>query len=272
VKHSLTTLEFAQMMEEIAPLQAACEWDNSGLVLDLGIAVKKILVCLDVTNAVIDEAAAGGFDTIVSHHPPVFAPARQFSIADPTGRRLIRSIQCGLNLYAAHTSYDAAPDSGMSMVLGRQIGLYDLSPLQIEKRALDGSVIGAIGAIGHLQSPMSVNAFAEHIKKVLGVPCLRAAGSRASIFTVACMGGAAGEYIHAAAEHGADAFLVGEVKHHHYEQANSIGIVLFEAGHYDTEAVFVQEVCHDLQKRADALEYAIEICGSVASGRPYVVM
>ena len=63
-------------MEELAPLRYAYDWDNSGVNLYLHDDVERILVCLEVTPAVVEEAAALGCDTIVCHHPMVFRPIK----------------------------------------------------------------------------------------------------------------------------------------------------------------------------------------------------
>ncbi len=268
----LTTAQFAAMMENIAPLEAASEWDNSGLLLDLQTLVRKVLVCLDVTETVLAEAKKGGFDTIVSHHPAVFAPMQKFALDDPAAKRLIGAVRAGVNLYAAHTSYDAAPGSGLSYALGRQIGLADLRPLHIEKQDAGGKIVAALGVLGRLAKPMDTAGFAAHLKKTLGTPVLRVAGGCGNIVKVACMGGAGGEFIKAAVMQGVDAYVVGEVKHHHWEEARSYGLALFEAGHYDTEAVFVREMCESLQRCANALKCDMEVYGSVTGARPYIYM
>ena len=109
-------------MEELAPLRYAYDWDNSGVNLYLHDDVERILVCLEVTPAVVEEAAALGCDTIVCHHPMVFRPIKGLRKADPVENLVLAAVQARCNVYAAHTSFDCAP-KGMNAVLAEKLGL-----------------------------------------------------------------------------------------------------------------------------------------------------
>ena len=115
--------EVAAAIEEFAPLRLQETYDNSGLnVGSPDQEVTGVLLCVDVTEAVIDEALRFGANLIVSHHPLLFHPLRQIVGADASQRIAARCILSGIALYAAHTNLDSA-DGGMSHVLGREIGL-----------------------------------------------------------------------------------------------------------------------------------------------------
>lgn len=122
---------FTDLVEEMAPLSCAFDWDNSGPILVTHPTVSKVLVSLDVTDEVLEEAREGKYDTILSHHPLLFRPVKRLSCDDPVTGRLLRAAQMELNLYAAHTSYDCAP-GGSSFALGEALGLGDLTLLQAE--------------------------------------------------------------------------------------------------------------------------------------------
>jgi len=89
------------------------------------------------------------------------------------------------------------------------------------------------------------------------------------ISRVACLGGSGSDYIEAARNAGAQALVTGEAKHHHFLEARAADFMLVEAGHYDTEIVFVDAVRTALQKAFDELQYNVRIFVA-NSGCPYV--
>lgn len=100
----------AAYIEELAPLHWAESWDNVGLqVGDPAAAVQRVLVALELTDAVMEEAERLGCDLVVVHHPPLFRPLKALRFDSRPARRLLRLIRSGIALYAAHTNLDQAP-------------------------------------------------------------------------------------------------------------------------------------------------------------------
>jgi len=100
----------AAYIEELAPLHWAESWDNVGLqVGDPAAAVQRVLVALELTDAVVEEAERLGCDLVVVHHPPLFRPLKALRFDSRPARRLLRLIRSGIALYAAHTNLDQAP-------------------------------------------------------------------------------------------------------------------------------------------------------------------
>lgn len=100
----------AAYIEELAPLYWAESWDNVGLqVGDPAAAVQRVLVALELTDPVLEEAEQLGCDLVVVHHPPIFRPLRALRFDNRPARRLLRLIRGGMALYAAHTNLDQAP-------------------------------------------------------------------------------------------------------------------------------------------------------------------
>ncbi len=104
-----TVRNIAAYIEELAPLYWAESWDNVGLqVGDPGAAVQRVLVALELTNPVLEEAESLGCDMVVVHHPPIFRPLKALRFDNRPARRLLRLIRGGIALYAAHTNLDQA--------------------------------------------------------------------------------------------------------------------------------------------------------------------
>ena len=99
--------EIEAALFEIAPHACAMDWDNVGLLVGKpGREVRKILVSLDITEAVIEEAHRWGADLIVSHHPVIFHGQKRVTDQDVTGRILLQLVECNLSAICMHTNLD----------------------------------------------------------------------------------------------------------------------------------------------------------------------
>ena len=222
-------------LERLAPLRLQDEWDNSGLQVGFPDAeIRCVLVCLDITEAVVEEAIARGCELIVSHHPLIFKALRQVSDATYQQRCVVRALSAGISIYSAHTSLDNAP-GGVNHRIASLIGLQDvrwLAPLP--------SGEGGAGLVGELPEPERDCDFLARIGQLFGVQCLRhsAPGGR-EIRRVALCGGAGAFMLGDAVRAGADCFLTGEFHYHDYFE--NAGLLLCELGHYQSEQ-YTQEL------------------------------
>lgn len=115
--------QIAEAVERIAPPSLAEEWDNCGLqVGDPAAEAQRVLVALTPLPEVLDEAEEEGADFLLLHHPLIFSPLKAIDTASFPGDLLARAVRKGLSIYAAHTSYDAAPE-GVSVALAETLGL-----------------------------------------------------------------------------------------------------------------------------------------------------
>lgn len=230
-------LKLLEVLDSIAPLSSQEEWDNSGMQIDVsGGEVKKILVALDITNAVIDEALQKGCDLILTHHPLFFEPVRSISSEELSGIYAARLIRAGISVYSSHTPFDAA-DGGNNDFLMRALGCSSAEPLE-----------GASPArLGRLCKPMSFGELAERLRSLCGGGIKVQGDMSAEISTLALCSGAGGSLVYAACAAGADAYVSGDIKHHEALAAREIGICLADAGHYGTEKHFVRNMASRLR-------------------------
>ncbi|MCL1877310.1 MAG: Nif3-like dinuclear metal center hexameric protein, partial [Defluviitaleaceae bacterium] len=125
----MTAEKIAKIINEWSPECCAEEWDNVGLLIgDAAQPVRKVLVALDATEAVIGEAVAGNFDFIITHHPLIYDPLKKITSADPTGRKILTLIRNNIGLYCAHTNLDKAP-GGVNDCLAEKLSLNKITPL-----------------------------------------------------------------------------------------------------------------------------------------------
>jgi len=114
-----------EMIETLSPVRFSCDWDNSGFHINLGRDISKILVCLDVSDAVIREAVQKNCGLIIAHHPLFFKDIRCIDTDTYQGRMAARLIENGISLYCAHTSMDSAPE-GINPYLAEAFGLVNI--------------------------------------------------------------------------------------------------------------------------------------------------
>ena len=243
----MTVNDIIEAIERCAPLRFQEEWDNSGLQLGFRrAAVHKVLVCLDVTEAVVDEAAEAGCEMIVSHHPLIFKALSQVSDSTYQQRCVVKAINKGIAIYSAHTSLDNAP-GGVNHKIAELIGLQKLCWL------LPGDGGSGSGLIGSLPAAESDSGFLARIKRIFSVDCLRHSEcSGRQIKTVALCGGSGGFLMREAVRQGADCFITGEFHYHDYFEND--GMLLAELGHYQSEQYTIDLLAGLLSEDFPALE------------------
>lgn len=127
---AVTLAEFVRWLEGLIPLSFQEDYDNSGLqVGDLTAEVASVLLTVDVTPEVIDEAAAGGFDLVLSHHPLIYRPLKRLAYGSDSETCVASAIRKGIAVYSAHTSLDNA-GNGVSRILAEKIGLESIRVLE----------------------------------------------------------------------------------------------------------------------------------------------
>ena len=223
----MTVRDVYEIIDRLAPFSAALDWDNSGLqVGDWSARVDRVLVALDATPQVLEEAAGAGAQLVVTHHPLLFEPVRQLAAPHPA----FLAARLGVAVLSAHTNYDLAP-RGVNAQLAAALGLADTEPLPDV-----GGAEPPVGLVGNLPKEASTRALAQALEGVLGVRPRYNPLDR-TIRRVALCGGAGADFVAAGQAAGGHAFLTGEAKHHQFLDAHARGIVLFDGTHYATEAL-----------------------------------
>lgn len=237
----MTVQELYRKFDEEIPRSLSCEWDNDGLMCcpEPGRVVHRVLVALDATAAIVDQAIRGRFDVILTHHPLVFHKLPALDPCDHVARKLIQLTRAGIAVMSFHTRLDALP-GGVNDVLAARLGVRDAVPFGEE----------GIGRIGSLAEPMSLPAFAEAVKRALDVPCVVATDAGVPVLRVAVLGGSGSDDVRLAEAAGADTYVSGEIAMHHLTDAPERGMNLVAAGHFHTENP-VCEALAAMVRRAD---------------------
>ena len=232
--------DIEQALYELAPRELAAEWDNVGLLAGRrDREVHKVLVSLDVTAAVAEEARQWGAELIAAHHPVIFHPVKRVTDQDPAGEILLRLAEHGIAAVCMHTNLDAA-QGGVNDALAAALQLEEAAPLE-------GG--GGIARTGRLPRPESVPDFLFAVQEALGAGGLRCTDGAKPISRVAVGGGACGEFLWAAAAAGCDAFVTADVKYNQFLDAAALGLTLVDAGHFPTEDVVCPVLARYLSER-----------------------
>lgn len=250
-EQSMTTVQqIYEEMQRIAPLALAESWDNPGLLVDCGGEVSRVLVTLDITPEVVEEAARKGCGLIVSHHPVIFSPLKKLSGQD-VAFQLVKS---GISAICMHTNLDAA-EGGVNEVLAGIFGMREMEAF--------AEGCGRVGSI----EPVTVPELAKKAQKELASRCnqpfngpavqVKFADTGKTVRRLAVISGAGGSLFEDAVARGADCLLTGEANHHHAIDAKRLGLSLIAAGHYATEFPVTAAVAEKLRTAFPELEVLV---------------
>ena len=250
--------EITGALEQFAPLSLQDSYDNAGLQIGLTVDAESsgVLLCLDVTEEVIDEAKEKGCNLIVSHHPLMFRPPKRIAGEDIVQRCIIRAIQQGVNIYASHTNLDNAP-GGVNYKIAEKLGLQDIVPL-CPKPEMEGA---GSGVIGILQDSMDKEDFIVLVKETFDAGSVRFnSWTGETVRKVAVCGGAGAFLISDAINQQADVFITGEIGYHRFFGYDNF-IQLMEIGHYESEQYtiellesIIRNVCPELKIEKTEIE------------------
>jgi len=223
-------------LDTLAPFVLQMSFDNAGFLVGRGGApVTRLMVSLDITEEVIDEAAEAGCQLIVSHHPVIFHPVKSLTDDDPTGRCLLALTENHIAAICAHTNLDAV-EGGVNDALARKLGLADIAQLHQDGVDPQGRPYG-IGRVGEVSGFADAHAFAAFVREALQAEGLRLEDAGRPVRKVAVGGGACGDMLSDAAAQGCDTFVTADVKYNVFLDARALGINLIDAGHFSTENV-----------------------------------
>lgn len=214
------------------------EWDNVGLLVgSANKDIKTILVALDPTDDVVEQAIEMKADMIITHHPIIFSRMKKITDEDYLGRRIIKLIKNNISCYATHTDFDVCD---MGKINEESLELVDTKILQ---KTVEGDNSKGLGRVGKIKQPKTLANFATEVKNKLAIDDVRVFGEASKQIEIVAISSGAG--IDAAADAikaGADVLVTGDVKHNAALNAVSEGLTIIDAGHFGTEYGFAKHV------------------------------
>lgn len=232
----------------IAPLELAEKWDNVGLLMGgVDQNVNRILTCLTLTHGVAEEAIAGKFELVVTHHPLMFRPVQRMVSSDNEGGLLLKLARSGIAVYSPHTAYDNSV-GGINAQLAELFGLRQVRPLR-ESDSLSDSATGS-GRIGVLPQPIPLGELVKIAKSSCGATTVGLVGDpRREIRQIGIACGSAAEFLSDAVQMGCDAFVTGEARFHDCLKAENLNIAILLLGHYASERRGIEHLASLLASR-----------------------
>ena len=253
-----TVNELAEIIESRYPQSLAVEWDVVGFVTNnSNIEVSNVLLTIDVTQTVVNEAIAKSINLIISHHPLILDGEEISDIQ--TKRNQIRTLleEKNIALYVAHTNADIA-QGGVNDSLAKVLDLQNIEVIGVEK----------MGRKGNLTNQISLSEFVNQLKDKLPKvnSSIQVSGNLESkISKVALCGGSGSSLLEEIRRTEVDVFVTADLKHHAVsDNENMNGPALVSVSHWASEWTWLPELKQQLEsdlvlKKLDAKIFISEI-------------
>ncbi|OFY42674.1 MAG: Nif3-like dinuclear metal center hexameric protein [Bacteroidetes bacterium GWF2_40_14] len=225
----MKAIEIVRIIEEFAPEAIQESWDNSGLAIgDLDTEIKSVLLALDCTPEIIDEAISTGSQMIITHHPLIFKGIRQISSSTLQGEMITSIIKNNLIIYSAHTNADKVM-AGVSGIMAERLGLRNIAFLDRDP----GGEYG-MGVIGDLETPLDFSQVLKMVRENFNPEVIKCSKPiEEKISRIALCGGSGSSLMEFARDAGAQLFITGDVSYHFFFCEK--GFMLMDIGHYESE-------------------------------------
>ena len=229
-------IDLIKTIESLCPSDTAESWDNCGLqVNNTAGEVAAVLVALEVTGQVIEEAAEKGAQMILTHHPMLFHGIKKIDSEEVVGRYIFQLIRYDISVYSCHTSFDKL-SGGNNDYLGMLFGFENIRPfVQDNGFCRKGDIVGGIVFRELVQRAAEVLELDSRFMRCVGNP-------DKVLHTAGWCSGAGSEFIEEAAGEGCDVYITGDLKYHEAQAAREMGMCILDAGHYGSEKNFVQNM------------------------------
>lgn len=225
--------EITDRVSEFAPIELAEPWDNVGLMIGaLDKECEGVLLALDLTVSVVQEAIDNGCNLIITHHPFFFNALKRIDLSSSSGKIIEMCIKNDVTVYSAHTNLDEC-DGGLCQSLASFIGGKNL--------VADG--VGVVCDMGGC----TLDELARDIATKLKDNSVKVVGDGDTLINKAfCIcGGGASDSAYAHAKEVADCFITGDFKHHMYIASENDNFPVIEFSHYHSE-IMVMDVLEDI--------------------------
>lgn len=245
-----------QSFEKLWPKATAEQWDRPGLTVgNLNQPISKVLLSVDATHAVVQEAVAQKADLLLTHHPLLLRGVSELAEQSVKGNIVSQAIKSGLAIFSAHTNSDVA-EVGTAAALAEVFGINDVGPLDL---------ITGHGLVGSLDSPETLLGFATRIAKLLPSVAagVKVAGDpNAMILKVGLAPGAGDGLLETALSRQLDVFITSDLRHHpsqEFLETNAFGrpIALIDISHWAAESIWLPKAQKELSRMHPDVSFVI---------------
>ncbi|MCH2480222.1 MAG: Nif3-like dinuclear metal center hexameric protein [Flavobacteriales bacterium] len=223
------------ILESWMPKAISEDFDNVGLIIgNSSKELQSILVTLDSTVDVIEEAIEKNCNLIISYHPIIFEGIKKINEQeDYVQKAVIKAIENKICIYAIHTSMDNH-ENGISYSLAKILGLNKTSILIPKEKKINNLKIG-MGTIGYLSSELSEDKFLKLVKNSIKNSLIRHSKMTGKkISKVAIVAGSGSFAIDECLNNNVDALITSDLKYHNFFMGTN-KILLLDIGHFESE-------------------------------------
>lgn len=240
-----------EKLEELSPAMYAMEWDNSGLLVgDAEREIHKVLLSVDVTDAVVEEAIRVGANMIVAHHPLIFSKINRVVATDFIGKRIIRMIENGICCYCMHTNFDVM---GMADAAADELGLLQSEVLMVTYE--DDISKEGIGRYGFLKDIKTLQELAEEVKRIFALDHVTLYGDKDTrVAKTAISTGSGRSMIKYALNTDCDVIITGDIDYHTALDSVAQGLCIIDAGHFGLEKLFITYMQEYLKREVPVVQ------------------
>lgn len=251
--------EIMECLRQLSPEQYACEWDNVGLLVGRKEQeIHSIMVALDASMEVIEQAVEKQVDMLITHHPMIFGSIKTVNGDTLVGRKILSLVENHICYYAMHTNFDIM--GSMADLAAERLGLLQTSPLEVTCE--DETGLQGIGRIGYLESKISLKDLVKQVKQAFALDKLMVYGPLEKMVDyVAISPGSGRSMIREALHKGVQVLITGDMGHHEGLDAAEDGLCIVDATHYGLEYIFTSYIREYLMKQ----NYDIEVMESNVS-------
>lgn len=262
----LKVKDIHNIIETHAPSRFKESYDNVGLMVgNLEDEVTSVLVSLDCTLEVIEEAKLKGCNLILCHHPLLFKKPSSITTGDLLGKKIIRLISNNINVYASHTNLDSV-SGGLNDILMELLGFN--SGEIIEPNSFDESA--GIGRLVSLSQPLLLDELCNNVKKSLSLPVIRYSGNDNKLISkIAVINGSGQSSFSKAVRLGADCIITGDTSYHYISDMNEEGIAVIDAGHHGTEMLAVKVFSNWFENKINDMGFNNSVIFTENNNCPY---
>lgn len=251
----VTVSDIFEYLNSVAPVSTKMDFDNVGFLVGRGSReVTKILMALDITSNVVQEAISIGAELVVSHHP-LFFSLKKVSDDDVTGRKILSLAENNISAICMHTNLDVAR-YGVNTHLAKTVGITSPKLLIDEGTNELGERYG-LGCFGELEESVRFENYLQFVKAAINANGLRYQKSLPYVKKVAVLGGSGGNELDAAIKAGCDTYITADVKYDVFLSAAEQGINLIDGGHFCTENVVIKPLAEMLSQKFDGVSVTV---------------
>ncbi|NMM61923.1 Nif3-like dinuclear metal center hexameric protein [Clostridium sp. P21] len=267
---SLKVKDIDRIIEQYAPSKFKEDYDNVGLMVgDMECEVTSILVALDCTLDVINEAKEKECNFILTHHPLIFKKPMNITKDTLLGKKIIELIKNDINVYSSHTNLDSIK-GGVNDTIMQLLNFHDYNTIELSKRRSEDDKVSGIGRIAALKEAITLDEMCSRVKKCLNAPFIRYAGNEnKKIKKVAVINGSGQSYFNEAKKLGADCIITGDTTYHYVSDFKEENIAVIDAGHFDTEWPAVLVLAEYFKNQIELKGYKNSVFMSESNKNPY---